>query len=234
MRTENTVNRVQRSWLAARERRVLIGIAERLPAWVTPDQLTALGLAGAILSGAGFALSLMSRHFLWLVVAGLIINWFGDSLDGSLARARRAERPKYGFFVDHSVDVLSQAVIFIGLGLSPHMRFSTACLLLMSYWIAALFTFIRAIATNIFQISYFGIGPTEIRIALMLYTLLLVAFGRLAIDTRIGPVSLIDAFAVVIFLVVFVSYVLMALAQARKLAAAEGVAIIEARVAAAE
>jgi hypothetical protein len=91
----------------------------------------------------------------------------------------------------------------------------------MSYWIAALFTFIRAIATNVFTISYFGIGPTEIRIGLMLYTVVLIVAGRLTVDTRIGPVSAMDAIAVVIFLVVTCSYVLMALNQARQLAAAE-------------
>lgn len=213
--------RIQRSWLAANERVLLVAMAARLPSWIKPDHLTALGVFGALLCGVGYAGSLISSYFLFAAVAGLFINWFGDSLDGSLARARGIERPQYGFFVDHSTDIISQALIFLSLGISPHMRFATACLLLLSYWIATLFTLVRTIVTNVFQISYFGIGPTEIRIGLLAYTLMLMAVGRLAVDTPFGSVSLMDGIAVVIFVVVAVSYVLMSWAEARRLAALE-------------
>jgi phosphatidylglycerophosphate synthase len=228
------MERIQESWLAIRERALLIGIATRLPGWVKPDQLTAFGVAGAVLSGAAYALSALSPYFLWIAIAGLIVNWFGDSLDGSLARVRRIERPRYGFFVDHASDVISQALIFIGLGFSPHMRFATACLLLMSYWIAALFTFIRTIATNVFQISYFGIGPTEIRLGLMIYTAGLIILGPVSAITRFGPVSAMDAIAIVIFSAVSLSYVLMTIAEARRLAALETLAKVDVSVAAGE
>src|ERR1700761_3011968 len=130
MQMQGKIERIQQSWLAASERRLLVAIATRLPSWIKPDQLTALGVAGALLTGTAYAGSVISPCLLWLAIIGLIINWFGDSLDGSLARVRRIERPCYGFFVDHTSDVISQAFIFVGLGLSPHMRFATACLLL--------------------------------------------------------------------------------------------------------
>jgi phosphatidylglycerophosphate synthase len=221
MDTQRKPVRIQRSWLAADERALLVAMAARLPLWVKPDYLTALGVVGALLCAVGYIGSIVSSYFLWFAVAGLAANWFGDSLDGSLARVRGIERPRYGFFVDHASDVFSQILIFLSFGLSPHMRFSTACLLLMSYWIVALFTFIRTIATNVFQISYFGIGPTEIRIGLLAYTLGLIVLGHISVDTRFGPVSAMDGIALVIFVVVLLSYVVMFWAEARRLAVSE-------------
>jgi phosphatidylglycerophosphate synthase len=217
------VSRIHQSWLAERERRLLIWLAGRLPAWTSPDQLTALGLAGAFLCGASFWCSTVSPRFLWLAGLGLIINWFGDSLDGTLARQRGIERPHYGFFIDHTTDVVSQAFIFLGLGASPYMRFDMACLMLMSYWIAALYTFIRAISTRIFQISYFGIGPTEIRLGLLFYVFFLLTFGRLSVITSVGPVSPLDAFAAIIFLAVFVSFLSMIWSEGHRLSALDAI-----------
>ena len=165
------VYRVHDSWLAAAERRLLVWIASRLPGWVTPDGLTGFGLAGAALCGLGYLGTYWSPTGLLVACLGIAMNWFGDSLDGSLARVRKIERPQYGFFIDHNTDIMSQVFIFFGLGLSPYMRFDTACLCLLSYWVASLYTFIRAVSIGMFQISYFGIGPTEIRIALATYTL---------------------------------------------------------------
>src|ERR1700712_892846 len=104
MDTQRKPVRIQRSWLAADERALLVSMAARLPLWVKPDYLTALGVGGAFLCAAGYSGSLASPYFLWLAVVGLAANWFGDSLDGSLARVRGIERPHYGFFVDHASD----------------------------------------------------------------------------------------------------------------------------------
>jgi phosphatidylglycerophosphate synthase len=213
-----TLTRVQQSWLAAKERRLLLWIAAKLPDAVKPDHLTALGLFGAALCGSGFALSGTWPPTLWFVCLGLLLNWLGDSLDGNLARLRKMERPHYGFFVDHATDVVAQALIFLGLGLSPHMRLATACLLLLSYWLASLFTFIRAVATNVFQISYFGIGPTEIRLGLLVYTLGLIILGVITIGTPFGRMSPLDILAIVIFCAVFISYLCMTWSAARELA----------------
>ena len=219
MQYDTALSRVHRSWLAARERGLLTWLAARLPRWVTPDQLTAFGLAGALLCGAAFWASALSPRFLWLACLGLAMNWFGDSLDGSLARHRRIERPRYGFFIDHTTDVVSQTLIFLGLGLSPHMRFDMACLMLMSYWIAALYTFIRAVAVRVFQISYFGIGPTEIRIGLLVYALFLLAAPPVTLATPFGPAAPLDVIAVAVFAVVFASFLWLIRSEGRRLAA---------------
>jgi archaetidylinositol phosphate synthase len=221
MEQAKSYTRVQQSWLAANERVLLVFIATSLPRWVKPDHLTILGIAGSMLCGVGFAASSFSPHMLWLVPIGLVVNWGGDSLDGTVARVRGAERPKYGFFVDHTSDIVSQVFIFMGLALSPHVRFETGCLLLMSYWLAAMFTFIRTIAVQVFQISYFGIGPTEIRIGLMVYVFSLLAVGPLPIGTGFGVLSLMDILAMVIFAVVLVSFTVMMFSEARRIRAME-------------
>jgi hypothetical protein len=213
--------RIQASWLAGKERSLLLSIVSMLPAWVQPDHLTLLGLVGSLLCGIGFAASGISHWFLCLAVVGLALNWFGDSLDGSLARARLTERPKYGFFVDHTCDILSQAMIFMGLALSPYVRFETGCLLLMSYWLAAMFTFIRTISSQVFMISYYGIGPTEIRIGLILYAASLAILGPLPLMTPIGVVSAMDVVGVAIFAGVMTSFILMTYREARRLSALE-------------
>lgn len=221
MQTQASLARVHESWLACHERRMLTWLARGMPAWVTPDHLTALGLSGAVLAGGAYALSGFSSNLLWLACLGLVLNWFGDSLDGSLARYRGIERPRYGFFIDHSSDVLSQLLIFLGLGISPLMRFDMACLALLSYWLAALYTFIRAVATRVFQISYLGVGPTEIRLGLVLYTLALPLMNALVIETPIGRMAPIDDIVLVTFCAVLVLFVVSVYGEGRRLAALE-------------
>ncbi len=213
------VSRVHRSWLAARERALLTHLAARMPRAITPDHLTILGLCGALLCGVSYAMTAFSPRFLLLASFGLLINWFGDSLDGSLARYRAIERPQYGFFIDHTTDLLAQLCIFFGLGASPYMRFDMACVMLLSYWMASLYTFIRAVAVRVFQISYFGIGPTEIRLGLITYNLLLLTVGSLTVATPLGRLSLIDVSGIVIFTAVFLSLLLMVKNEGRRLAA---------------
>jgi len=214
-----SVTRIHESWLAAREKRLLVAVASRLPAWVTPDRLTVLGVLGALVAGLAYVATRYSPWFLWAACAGLVLNWFGDSLDGTLARTRGIERPVYGYFLDHSTDVISQVFIFLGLGASHYLRFDAACLILMSYWMAALLTFIRAVATKVFQISYFGIGPTEIRIALALYSMAVFFLGRLEVPWV--HATLIDLFGFALFPLVFLSFVAMVKSEAKELAARE-------------
>ena len=215
------VSRIHRSWLAASEKRLLTWLATQLPDAVTPDHLTLAGIAGAAMCGLGYAASTISPLFLWFAILGLLINWFGDSLDGTLARCRGAERHRYGFFIDHTTDILSQVFIFFGLGASAYLRFDIALLALLSYWMAALLTFIRAVATRVFQITYLGIGPTEIRIALLAYTLALIAFGPMEFDSRLGTISPASIAIVGIAAGVFVSFIHMVWSEGRLLAAQE-------------
>ncbi|MGE5221997.1 MAG: CDP-alcohol phosphatidyltransferase family protein [Omnitrophica WOR_2 bacterium] len=159
------------------ERPALRWLAEHLPVWATPDMLTAVGVFGAIVTVAGYIASNFSPWFLWLASFGYVINWFGDSLDGNLARHRHIEKPRYGFFIDHTLDAVVEIIIFIGLGLSPYVRFDLALLGCITYLLMSVLVYIRTALVGEFQISYGKLGPTEIRaIAIGLNTLMFI-FG---------------------------------------------------------
>ncbi|MFN3890917.1 MAG: CDP-alcohol phosphatidyltransferase family protein [Beijerinckiaceae bacterium] len=149
----------------------------RLPQWVTPDQLSALGFAGAVITCAGYGLSGVSVHYLWLATFGLAVHWFGDSLDGSLARHRSIERPRYGFFLDQNLDVLSNLFIGAGLALSPFVRSEIAFLALFGYQMLAMYALTRATLDRVFRVTVLNWGPTEIRALLVLMNLLILLFG---------------------------------------------------------
>ena len=162
-----TVQRIQQNLLATYERRLLNWLCARLPAWVSPDGMTALGFFGALLIAAGFVLSNWGAAWLFLSIAGLFINWFGDSLDGSLARFRKIERPNYGYFVDHSIDSLANGIFITAMGISPYMRVDVALFALVGYLLLSIHTFIAAKVMGEFRLSYVGGGPTELRIMLI-------------------------------------------------------------------
>src|SRR5580700_10238488 len=128
-----SVTRLNDSVLGALERPALKWMADRLPTRVIPNHLTVIGVLGALLTAAGFVLSRRSLSWLWLANVGLVVNWLGDSLDGTLARRRRIERPRFGFFVDHTSDLFSQVIIFLSIGLSPCAHFTVACLGLIAF-----------------------------------------------------------------------------------------------------
>jgi len=158
--------REHRSILAAAEKRLLIFIAERLPRGINSDHLTSLALAAMGLAGAAFAAARWDRRALWLVVVALVLNWFGDSLDGTLARVRHAERPRYGFYVDHVLDIAGATLLFGGLACSPFITPSIALTLLIAYLLVAGEVFLATAVRGVFKISVGGIGPTELRIIL--------------------------------------------------------------------
>jgi archaetidylinositol phosphate synthase len=158
--------RVHRSLLAAAEKTLLVRLASGMPRWVTPDQLTALGVLGAALTFAGYLLSGRDPAFLWIANLGLLVHWFGDSLDGTLARVRGAERPEYGFLLDQSVDVASDILILAGLGLSPYARLDTALLALAGYHALAIHSLAWSSVAGEHRISGAIFGPTELRIVL--------------------------------------------------------------------
>ncbi|HSZ07496.1 MAG TPA: CDP-alcohol phosphatidyltransferase family protein [Steroidobacteraceae bacterium] len=193
------VQRINDSFLGPLERPALAWMAARLPAAIVPDHLTAFGVMGGLITAAGFLLSRGSPGWLWLASAGLLINWFGDSLDGTLARVRRIERPRYGFFIDHTSDLFCQSLTFIALGLSPLAHFGMACLGLITFLMAFVYTLIAAQTRATMRITYFYFGPTEIRALLLLGNLLTLAFG--VVDLRrwfagfpgVGPISIHDA-----------------------------------------
>ncbi|MGO9935088.1 MAG: CDP-alcohol phosphatidyltransferase family protein [Steroidobacteraceae bacterium] len=183
--------RVNNSVLGALERPTLAWLVDHLPAWVMPNHLTLVGVLGAVLTAAGFILSRWSLSWLWLASLGLLVNWLGDSLDGTLARRRRIERPRYGFFVDHISDLFSQAIIFLALGLSPCAHFAVACLGLIAFLMAFVYTLIGAHVHNTMRITYFGFGPTEIRALLFLGNLPTLAVGVIYLQPRFAPLAAI-------------------------------------------
>ena len=218
------VRRVNDSLLGPLERAALVWAAGRLPARVVPDHLTLLGLTGALLSGAGFVLSHWSLPWLFLACAGLLANWFGDSLDGTLARQRHIERPQYGFFVDHTCDLFSQVVIFVSLGISPCTHFSVACLGLIAFLMAFVYTLIGLQVKGELRITYFGFGPTEIRALLFLGNLLVIAFGVIDLRRWFAPfegfdyVTIHDVFISVLSAAGVVLIAVLAVRRARLMA----------------
>jgi archaetidylinositol phosphate synthase len=171
----STAKREMTFLLADPERRLLRAIAARLPKPVCSDHLTAVGVLGAIGTGVGYALSSFHPAWLWLASAMLAVNWFGDSLDGTLARVRKAERPRYGYYLDHIVDAFSTAVIGIGIGLSPYVRFELALVLVVLYLTLSINVYLESAVFGVFKLAYGKIGPTEARILLVLINTGLVA-----------------------------------------------------------
>jgi phosphatidylglycerophosphate synthase len=170
--------RVNDILLGPLERAALKWLADHLPAWVSPDICTAIGVMGAVVILVSYGLSRNSDNFLWLASLGFVINWFGDSLDGTLARYRHIERPIYGFFIDHVTDAVSQVMIFLGLGLTHYIRFEVACLTLIAYLLLSVLVYVRTCVVGEFKISYGKLGPTEIRVLAILLNTVMYFAGR--------------------------------------------------------
>jgi phosphatidylglycerophosphate synthase len=164
------------SLLARQERAALDWLAPRLPAFVTPDLLTTFGLFGALVTFAGYALCALSPQFLWLASAGLVMNWFGDSLDGGLARFRGIERPRYGFFLDQNIDVIANMLIVSGFAASPFIRLEPAVLALFGYQALTIYVLVRLNIDGVFQVSVLNSGPTEMRVLIILMNMLILIF----------------------------------------------------------
>lgn len=159
--------RVNEAWTAAAERRALVWMAERAPGWVTSDGLTVLGLGAQV--GAGVCFWVGGRHAwaLWLVIACVVLNWLGDSLDGTLARVRAQQRPRYGFYVDHMVDVFGAVALMGGLAASGFVHAGVAVAMLVAFLLLACESYLATYTLGRFQMSQGVFGPTEIRIGLI-------------------------------------------------------------------
>ena len=157
---------------------MLTCIAKRLPAWIKPDHMTALGVLAAFGIAGAYLLSNGDKTWLWAASALLVVHWLGDSLDGTLARVRKIERPKYGYYLDHLVDALATAVIGLGLGLSPYMLLAVGLVIVIAYLILSINTYLETHAFGVFALGYGGVGPTEVRLVLIgLNTLLALGVG---------------------------------------------------------
>jgi Phosphatidylglycerophosphate synthase len=158
--------RLQTSLTAAVERKALKYLAERLPRWVNSDHLTLLGLVAMIAAGACYAAARWWPPAMLIVNLWLVVNWFGDSLDGTLARLRNRQRPRYGFYVDHIVDALGILAILCGLALSGYMSWLVALAFLVAYFLLSIDVYLATYTIGAFRMAYCKLGPTELRILL--------------------------------------------------------------------
>lgn len=159
-------DRCQVSLLAPLEKRVLIWLAHRTPLWINSDHLTALGLLSLLGAGASYWYARYHRGGLLLVAVFLGLNWLGDSLDGTLARVRNRQRPRYGFYVDHIVDAFGTLFLLSGLALSGYMSKSIAAALLTTYFMLSIEVYLATYTIGTFQLSFWKFSPTELRILL--------------------------------------------------------------------
>ena len=159
-------NRQMSSLLAPAERRVLAWLVGRMPAWVTSDHLTALGLTALLMAGLSYWLARFWPPALLLVIVWLVVNWFGDSLDGTLARARGCQRPRYGFYVDHVVDVGGTLFLVGGMGRAGYMSPMVALALLVAYYMLSIDVYLATYCRGTFRMAYWGFGATELRVVM--------------------------------------------------------------------
>jgi phosphatidylglycerophosphate synthase len=187
-------SRINRSLTATAEKRALVWMANRAPRWISSDHLTALGLGAQIGAGACYALAQLNR--LWLIGACLCLalNWLGDSMDGTLARVRNQQRPRYGFYVDHMVDVLGSVALMCGMALSRLVHPQVAVAMLIAFLLLSAESYLATHTLGRFQMSQGIFGPTEIRILLVIGNLALLRspyshlFGRTWLLFDVGGV----------------------------------------------
>jgi archaetidylinositol phosphate synthase len=219
--------RTNGSPLASAERRALIHMAQRLPGWVTPDHLSGLGLAA--MAGAG--LSFWAAQY-WMVglvgvVLSLALNWFGDSLDGTLARVRKQERPRFGFYVDHVIDLAGATMLFCGLGASGFMSPLVALGVLSAYLLVSAEVYLATHVRGVFKMTFLGVGPTELRILLAIGVATL-AWRPMVTPFGLGPFRLFDVGGVVAIVGMVVAFIASSLRNTRALFDAERITRIAA------
>jgi archaetidylinositol phosphate synthase len=213
--TEHT--RVNKILLSALEKPALQWFSEHMPAWVTPDMLTILGFCASVLIAVSYWLCNYNSAFLWLASFGFLLNWFGDSLDGTLARFRKIERPKYGFFVDHTVDAVTETLVFVGLGLSPYVDLTLALFALIGYLLVSVLVYVYTYVAGEFRISYASLGPTEMRAIAILANTLIFFVGNPVLKLGFVEVTVYNLIVFLIVLLLFIGFLVVVLWRAHQL-----------------
>lgn len=214
--------RIQKSIFNALEKKILVWLAERQPKWVTSDLLTFIGFLGALIVAAGYILSSIDVAFLWLSTFGLFVNWYGDSLDGTLARVRNTQRPIYGYYLDHTMDGINESIMFIGAGLSPLMHLPLAMGILVLYLLLTISVSINAHLKKEFRLTYIKLGPTEFRMIVMLInTIFIFAKGLRTFVTEVSlfgnviQLKALDLVAIAIIIVLLLIHLVMLFSDLR-------------------
>lgn len=214
--------RIQTSFLNAAEKKALIWLAHRQPRWMTSDILTYIGVLGAAICALGYYLSNYNVYWLWLSSFGLVVNWYGDSLDGTLARVRQLQRPKYGFFIDHSLDAITVCFMFLGGGLSSIFKMEVAMLMLIGYLVLSIYTYICTIIKDKFLLTYGGgFGPTEMRLAIILLNAVVMYTPWVSIRYNVNgyEFGVYDIVGFVIAVILFAMWLVQFLKDRRELSA---------------
>lgn len=213
--------RRQESLLAPAERRVLVWMARRLPAWVTPDMLTALGLAALAGAGACYAASLRWPAALFAASVFVVANWFGDSLDGTLARVRERQRPRYGFYVDHVVDAVGALFVLSGLAVSGYATPLLAAGVLVAFLLLSIEAYLAAYTLGTFRLSHAWFGPTELRLLLIVGNA--VAYAKPRVTLAGATMPFFDAGFAIAVVAMLAVFAVSSIRNARALARAERV-----------
>jgi archaetidylinositol phosphate synthase len=186
----------------------LLWMARHTPAWFNSDMYTGLGVFGAVVIFFGYWLCRFHVAFLWMASLGFVIHWVGDSMDGTLARYRNRQRPIYGFFIDHTTDTFAMILVFMGIGLSPYAKLSTALLALVGYLCMSILVYLRTCLVGVFEISFGEIGPTEMRLVAIIINTCLFFFGNphVHLGEGIGRVTLLDITGYVISILLIATF----------------------------
>jgi len=169
--------RAQLSILSKLEKRCLVWLAQHMPQWVNSDHLTVLGVVGMFCAGLSYWYARSNPLGLLLVILFLAVNWFGDSLDGTLARVRNRQRPRYGFYVDHVIDTFGALFLTTGMALSGHMSAAIAAGLLIAFYMLSIEVYLATYTIGTFHLSFWVFGPTELRVVLAIGNLVLYMRG---------------------------------------------------------
>jgi len=213
--------RVNDILLGPLERPALKWLAAHMPAWVTPDILTGTGLFASFLIAMSYGLTRLDENFLWLATFGFILNWFGDSLDGTLARYRKIERPKFGYFIDHVVDTVGIVLVFIGLGISPYVNIYIALMGAIVYLQASILVYLLNNVNQVFELSFAKIGPTEVRLIAIIANIVLFFTNLKPFPTFLGNLTLFDFAIIALCSFIFFMMFIKTAKETRRLAKEE-------------
>ena len=205
-RFENAT-RIHNSLTSNPEKRALVWMAERTPRRISSDHLTLLGFIAQVMAGVSYALAARNRYWLVAGIFFLALNWLGDSLDGTLARVRQRQRPRYGFYVDHMIDSFGGLALMAGLALSGYMHPYIAIALLVGFLLLSIQSYLATYTLGEFQLSFWSFGPTELRILLSIGNIALlyrpmIFHGRYRLFDVGGAVGLAGMAAMLIFFTV--------------------------------